>query len=147
VFKEGDLSITAGLWWSCATSSTKPINEKCSANHLTCSGVPKLVLGHCLKMVTARAFITVACIVSVLGTIVLLIIGITGRNNPTLIILGKGLATGSLIFGVIGLAVGITWALHISGELAVPALFLSIVATTMNLASVGIVLAIPKLEV
>jgi hypothetical protein len=97
------LSITAGLWRVCATHGTKPIYKECVASLLTCSGVPQLVLGQCLKLMTARAFITAACIFSAFGTMVLLTIGITGRNNLTLIILGKALVTGSYLAKLLSL--------------------------------------------
>jgi hypothetical protein len=69
----------------------------------------------------------------------------TWQSSCHWIILGKALVTGSLIFGVIGFAVGITWALYGFGKLAV-ADILAIVANATNLFSVSIVFAILKPE-
>jgi hypothetical protein len=90
-----------------------------------------------------RVFILIACILSGFGTLLLLIIGITGKNNSALIICAKILVFASLICGIVGIGVGISWVLYGFQSLGVAAI-LAIVATALNLVTALITLAIRK---
>jgi hypothetical protein len=91
----------------------------------------------------SRTFIIMACIFSGFGAILLVIIGITEKGNPRLIILGKTLVIVSLICSIIGFSVGISWVLYSGRQLAAAAI-LAIVAAALNLASTVFVLMIRK---
>jgi len=139
------VSVTAGLWQACRESTTQPEDKFCSASLLTCSGIPEEALGPCLKLMMARTFIIMACILSAVGTILLLTIGLTKIGNPRLILLGRGVVIASSICGIIGMAVGISWAL-LGYEKLLAAAILAIVATALNLSSAVICLIIHKEE-
>jgi hypothetical protein len=91
-------------------------------------------------MVT-RAFIIMACIFSGLGAILLVVIGIIGKGNPRLIILGKVLVFVSLIFSIIGFSVGISWVMYSGRQLGAAAI-LAIVAAGLNVISAVFVVII-----
>jgi hypothetical protein len=100
-------------------------------------------LGQCLKLMMTRTFIIMACIFAAFGAILLVVIGITGKGNPRLIILGKVLVIVSLICNMIGFAVGISWVLY-GGRNVAAAAILAIVAAALNLVSAVFVLVIRK---
>ncbi len=134
-------SLSVGLWRDCRTFSWRYHTDKCFTSPLTCSGVPSPVVGQCLKLMVTRAFIIMACIFSGFGAILLVVIGIIGKGNPRLIILGKVLVFVSLIFSIIGFSVGISWVLSSDRQLAVAAI-LAIVAAGLNVFSAVFVLMI-----
>jgi hypothetical protein len=88
-----------------------------------------------------RTFIIMACVFSGFGAILLVIIGIRGKGNPRLIILGKVLVIVSLICSIIGFAVGISWILYGGWKLGAAAI-LAIVAAALNLLIAVFVLVI-----
>jgi hypothetical protein len=91
----------------------------------------------------ARTFIIMACIFSVFGAMLLVIIGIRGKGNPRLIILGKVVVIVSLICSIIGFSVGISWISYGGWKLGAAAI-LAIVAAGLNLLIVVFVLLILK---
>ena len=71
-------------------STTEPEDKLCSAIPLTCSSISQEILGQCLKLMMARIFTIMACILSIVGTILLLTIGLSKKSNSRLILMGKG---------------------------------------------------------
>jgi len=132
--------VEGGLWRECSYVGT----TFCLNRPLTCSGVPSLFLDECIKLIAARIFVTLACILSAFGVLFLLTVGIAQTSNPTFVLLGKAFAGLSFICGVIGVAVGLSWALYGGGVQLGAASILGIIATILSLVSTGIAMTIPK---
>jgi hypothetical protein len=137
----GSIKASAGLWRSCGSISGNTI---CSDLPSSCSLVIGESAGICHKMMAARAFVTIACIISGISAICLFACALQIINqNQRVIMISKALAIGSFVMGVIGLAIGIavttyTGILPIKASLSVAAI-LAIVAVVTNL--LGTVLA------
>jgi hypothetical protein len=94
---------TLGLWQACGLV----LNEKrCYA--LPCPEKEGVISDSCNKILAARAFVTLACIISGISALCLFLSAVTSETvRRILLIAGKGLAFASLITGIIGVAVGI----------------------------------------
>jgi hypothetical protein len=96
----GSATVTAGLWRLCSMDNDTFecigfLQEKSSAND---------------KLMTARAFITIACILSSLSVLSIILHGLINEDSKRKIsILVIVLAGGSLLGGIIGVAVGISY--------------------------------------
>ena len=93
---------TVGLWKMCSSVLGQQIcmNYDCAG-----SGGGSL----CGKILTGRAFMTLACILSAIAVICFILSMITTDNRRSMILIaGKGLAVVCLVFGIIGVAVGIS---------------------------------------
>jgi hypothetical protein len=94
----------------------------------------------------ARMFIIMASTFSFFGAIALLKLGITGKDNSRVIVRSKVLVNVSLICGLIGFAIGISWALKSDTDQLGAAAVLAIIATTVNCLSAVIILGLPEDE-
>ena len=121
---------TFGLWQGCASTS---IAKVC----LDICPVTSYDSGPCPKTIAARAFVTLACILSGISALCLFACAVTGDNtNRTLLLAGKGLVFVCLVMGIIGVAVGISGAIDIgaANKLDVgAAAIIGIVALIFNL--------------
>ncbi len=99
-FRDGS---TLGLWQACGPV----LNEKlCIA--LQCAEKEGVISNFCNKILAARAFVTLSCIISGISALCLFLSAVTSETiRRILLIAGKGLAFASLITGIIGVAVGI----------------------------------------
>ncbi|CAF3117039.1 unnamed protein product [Rotaria sp. Silwood2] len=94
--------ITTGLWRIC---SSAPNIKTCVA--ISCPSESDET-SFCSKILTARAFVTLACILSGISAICLVVYAIQGDKTPRILLLAtKGLVFACLIMGIIGVAVGI----------------------------------------
>ena len=89
-----------GLWRVCVTISGNTTCQKyppCSTDESFCS-----------KLFASRAFVTIACILSILSAIVLFIsLATSDKLRSRLLLAGKLLAWICLIVGILGVAIGI----------------------------------------
>jgi hypothetical protein len=144
VVKIGGVTVEeGGLWRECAYVGT----TFCLNRPLTCSGVPSSLLDVCIKLITARIFVTLACILSAFGVLFLLTVGIAQTSNATFVLLGKAFAGLSFICGVIGVPVGLSWALYVGRVQLGAAAILGIIATILSLVSTGIAIFIPRNQI
>ena len=128
----------AGLWLEC-NWNTK--NSSCIRLPLTCSGVSSSSL--CLKRIFARVFLTAACLVSLLSALCLFIsIVLKSKLHRILTLVAKILPLISLVFGFIGVALGIA---YVAGDLTNTireAAILGITGVCANIIGVLLALAI-----
>ncbi len=95
---------TTGLWKTCDSSGG---SKQCV--DITCPQSGSDTAGLCSKILAARAFVTLACIISAISALCLLLsVGMIDKTRQILINVGKGLAFACLIMGIIGIAVGIS---------------------------------------
>jgi hypothetical protein len=98
------VEITVGLWKTCGSSGGL---KECV--DITCPQSESDTTDFCSKILAARAFVTLACIISAISALCLLIsVGMIDKTRQILINVGKGLAFACLIMGIIGIAVGIS---------------------------------------
>jgi hypothetical protein len=91
-------------------------------------------------------FIIMASIFSFFGAIALLKLGITGKDKSRVIVRIKVLVNVSLICGVIGFPIGISWALKSGADKLGAAAVLVIIATTANCLSAVVISGLRKDE-
>ena len=138
------IKFSVGLWRSCVSV---PDNKVCvnGPDPSICSLITGETADVCHKMIAARAFITIACIISGISAVCFFARTLeTINQNKMVIMTSMGLAIGSFVAGVIGLALGIT-ATTATGSLPVKvsinaAAILAIIAVVINL--IGAVLAV-----
>ncbi|UJR11021.1 hypothetical protein I4U23_015206 [Adineta vaga] len=94
------MSITVGLWKSCKEEICSPL-PSCSEGELD--------RNSCQKMMIARAFITMTCVLSAVGALVLIITGILGASNALFIMATRGLPIVTFVTGLIGIALTISF--------------------------------------
>ncbi|CAF2064200.1 unnamed protein product, partial [Rotaria magnacalcarata] len=137
-----EIQVTIGLWRSCFSmlQSTKCLNipSSCTLPNGESSSL-------CQKMMAARAFVTVACIISGASAICLFAYILQSINKyQKVIIISKILTFSSLLAGVIGITLGIVsttdnGGLPIKISVSVGAI-LAILAVAINL--IGAVLSL-----
>jgi hypothetical protein len=133
-----------GLWRSCVSV---PGNKMCSdgASPSMCSLVTGEAADICHKTMAARAFITIACIISGVSAICFFACALkTINQNKMAIMIGIALTISSFVAGVIGLGLGITvttatGSLPIKASISSAAI-IAIVAVVVNM--LGTVLAV-----
>ncbi|CAF1527983.1 unnamed protein product [Adineta ricciae] len=129
------IKTTIGLWRTCDTLAGIKI---CVDLPSSCSLTKGQSESICQKMITARAFLTLACILSGISVLCLFAgIVLTDHQQKIILLTSKILTVGSFLTGVIGLSVGIAYAtstggLPLSVSLNVAAI-LVIVAVVLNL--------------
>jgi hypothetical protein len=118
------VSYKMGLWQGCA-------NSDCGGYSCSAEG------GSCSQQQAAQAFMTLACIISPFAVACLIFVAITNKFDLPFLWVGKGLAGVSFVFGLIGMAVGINFAINGTGySLGLgPAAIVSIIAVILNLAA------------
>jgi len=93
-------TVTAGLWKLCSMDN----------NTFGCMDFPQEKSSANDKMMTARAFITISCILSSLSALSIILHGLFHEDSKRKIsILAIVLSIGSLFGGIIGVAVGISF--------------------------------------
>jgi hypothetical protein len=91
-----------GLWQSCETILN--LGQQCF--NINCPQGDTTIF--CSKILAARVFVTLACIISAISALLLFATAVTNDNiRRILLMAGKGLAFACLIIGTIGVAVGI----------------------------------------
>ncbi len=101
-----------GLWQSCETDPN--IGQVCVG--ITCPQQDDTT-NICSRLLAARAFVTLACIMSGFSALLLFACVATDDNiRRILLIAGKGLAFTCLIMGIIGVTVGINVTTDTNGE-------------------------------
>src|SRR5579871_6012548 len=101
--------MTIGLWHRCESNASEPM---CAKLDLTCSQTEGENLSLCHKRMVARAFVTVACIMSALSFLCLFTCAmINTDSNRIIAVISKILPFVSCITGIIGVAVGIAFAI------------------------------------
>lgn len=125
-----------GLWKGCGT-----VYDTLACGNLVCLSTS---LGgsdsQCAKMLTARTFVTIACIMSILSVIFLFARLVeSADSNRIVILISKSLPLITLIAGIIGVAVGIAFVTYKDALKINAAAILGIVALVINL--VGAILA------
>ena len=96
---EGEIHSTMGLWKSCASVFGQTVcgDYTCSSDNSSCG-----------KILAARAFVTIACIFSILSAIFLFVSLVTSDKLRSILLLaGKFFAWVCLIAGIIGVAIGV----------------------------------------
>jgi len=96
---EGEIHSTTGLWKSCviALGHTECGDYTCSSSNSSCG-----------KILATRAFVTIACILSIISAVSLFVsLVASDRLRSMLLLVGKLLAWICLIAGIIGVAIGI----------------------------------------
>ena len=96
---EGEIHYTTGLWKSCmiASGHTECDDYTCSSGNSSCG-----------KILAARAFVTIACILSIISAVSLFVsLVASDRLRSMLLSVGKLLAWICLIAGIIGVAIGV----------------------------------------
>ncbi|CAF3740713.1 unnamed protein product [Rotaria sp. Silwood1] len=107
--ERGPITVTYGLWKVCVGAGAKP-----SCANVDCS---MLSSARCSKMKVARAFITIACILSALAALCALIcVFLSPELGKPLSIVTKILPFATLIAGIIGVAVDIALAFDFFSE-------------------------------
>jgi hypothetical protein len=114
---------TLGLWSVCG-----PLNGISE-----CGTLIGVVSDMHAKMMSARAFVTISCILSSLSVIFILSIILVKEDlKRTMAILAKVLSIGSLIAGIIGVALGISFIIGMKFNIGVSSI-LGIIASVFNL--------------
>ena len=96
---EDNASIKLGLWKVCDSSACTDLEDSCNLHGSSCS-----------KMVTARLFITLACIVSPLAALGMISMAIRNQFGKPYVLMWIVLSWLSVVFGLLGMAVGINFA-------------------------------------
>ncbi|CAF3904752.1 unnamed protein product, partial [Rotaria sp. Silwood1] len=128
--------LTFGLWRGCVNAlDIKVCNAICT---------PEIEENSvCSKIKAARAFITLACILSGISAICLIVYSLMGDNKPRILLLAiQGLVFACLIMGIIGVAIGISTATNtgpLTRDLGAAAI-VGIVAVVINV--VGAIVAL-----
>ncbi len=129
---DGRATSTVGLWRVCG-----PIDKEGRGGSV-CGDIIKLPTDIYGKMMGARAFVTICCIISSLSVVsILLILFVEENLKGKMSILAKALAFASLVGGIIGVAVGMAFAMKIVGSKADNigvSSILGIIAIVFNLA-------------
>ncbi|CAF3435174.1 unnamed protein product [Rotaria socialis] len=137
-----ETQVTIGLWRGCASILQL---TACSNLLSSCTLRNGESLPLCQKMMAARAFVTIACIISGASAVCLFAYILQSINKyQKVLIISKILTFSSLVTGVIGIALGIVFAtdnggLPIKKSVSVGAI-LAILAVAMNL--IGAVLSL-----
>ncbi len=119
---------TIGLWRTCSTSS----NTEKQCYSIQCPQTGDDTTGYCSKLLAARAFVTLACIMSGISAVLLFISVATSDNGKQILLMaGRGLAFVCLIMGIIGVAIGINLATGISSNWGAAAI-IGIIAIIIN---------------
>ncbi|CAM4959486.1 unnamed protein product [Rotaria socialis] len=141
VVKLGGVTVgEGGLWRECVKFGT----TTCVNFPLGCTGVPSSSIGRCIKIIMARLFVTFACILSAFGALFLLMVGISQNPNASFIMFGKACATVSFISGIVGVSLGISWAMYGGGVTVGAAAILGIVGIIISFISTVFAAMIPK---
>ena len=130
------MTVTIGLWRCCFSMDGESV----------CEGWPmkNLLRSALLKIQSARAFITIACILSAFTTLCSLACAfIEGNSRKMLIKTVKLLSFTTLVGGIIGVAVGITFAMPDGRFQIAVASIISIVALVFNLLGAIATIIIP----
>ncbi len=102
-YGDENFGFTYGLWRSCPTNL---ISTLCFP--IYCGQGKSSTGSYCMKILTARAFVTLACIMSGVSALCLCLSVVTNEKiRHILLMTGKVLAFTCLIVGIIGVAVGI----------------------------------------
>jgi len=130
-----------GLWRTCASASGI---TQCFNFPSTCLDELPEALPTCHKILVARAFVTIACIISPLSALCLILCAVISTDSNRIVItISKLLPFVSLVAGIIGVAVGIVFVtsspLPYSFKLS-DAAFLGITAVVVNM--IGAILAL-----
>ncbi|CAF1307966.1 unnamed protein product [Rotaria magnacalcarata] len=141
VVKLGGVTVAeGGLWRQCVKFGT----NTCANRPLGCSGVPSSLIGQCIKLIMARVFIIFACMLSAFGALFLFMVGISQSPNASFSMFGKACAAVSLMSGILGVSLGISWAMY-GGDVTVgAAAILGIVGIILSFISTVFAVMIPK---
>jgi hypothetical protein len=122
---------TLGLWQECVSLSGSSV---CAA--FDCSAVSQYSASSgCSQYLAARAFMTLACIMSALSAICLVVYIFIGDKIPSIILLATKILVGvSLLTGIIGVGVGINATSSGIGASVGAAAIVGIVGLILNLA-------------
>jgi hypothetical protein len=129
------MTIAYGLWQYCG-----------SVNSMSaCVSMDSVVLPSNInaQMLAARAFITIACILSGIATVCVVVCGFVKEDSSGILVrLAKVLPFATLVGGIIGVAVGIVYAIPSSVLRIGVASILGIIALVFNLIGAIVVLFI-----
>ncbi|CAF5086136.1 unnamed protein product, partial [Rotaria magnacalcarata] len=129
---------TIGLWRACISINGP---TKCGNIISDCELYRGQAIQRCHKMIAARAFVTIACILSALSAVcIFTYIIIQTETNQILFMISKVLPILSFIAGIIGLAVGIAFITSSDSVKLSSATFVDIVAVAINV--IGAILAV-----
>ena len=132
----------AGLWRACVSMESE---TTCGELPKTCSDALPEALPVCSKMLVARAFLTIACIISGLSVLFLFARAMMESTARKIIIMiSKILPVVSFIAGIIGVAVGINYILSSNGGKIREAAILGITAVAFN--AIGSMMAFARAD-
>jgi hypothetical protein len=132
-----------GLWRACLSTEDE---TTCRELPKTCSQELPENLPACNKMMVARAFVTIACIISGLSALCLFARAmIESASRRIIIMISKVLPIVSFIAGVIGVAFGIAYILSTNGAKILEAAILGITAVAIN--TIGSILAFARADI
>jgi hypothetical protein len=104
---------TVGLWQRCGTS---PVPKFCDS--IPCPSEESGAASLCSKILAARAFMTLACIISGITAVCSFACAVTKDNtNRILLLATKGLVFVCLVMGIIGVAVGSNATVNPGGDI------------------------------
>jgi len=104
IYSEKEYEFTIGLWKNCTT--IMDLEQQCFS--VKCPQNDGDTTDFCNKILAARAFVILACIMSGISALFLFSIGATSDNKKQIALMAaKGLAFACLIMGIIGVAVAI----------------------------------------
>jgi len=107
----GGYETTIGLWQGCVTT---PDEKSCES--IPCPSEQSGAASLCSKILAARAFMTLACIISGITAVCSFACAVTKDNtNRILLLATKGLVFVCLVTGIIGVAVGSNASLNYGG--------------------------------
>lgn len=102
------------MWKSCNVSYNNEFKE---CYEFKCPDKENDVNEVCGKIIAARAFLTMACIISGLSVIFLCIsAALDGRRRTIVLVIGKILVFLSLVMSIIGVALGIIGAMDVNPD-------------------------------
>ncbi|UJR23440.1 hypothetical protein I4U23_026445 [Adineta vaga] len=137
------LEITYGIWRQCIFTESE---DDIPCADISCPS-ENLPSSTCNKILAARAFVILACILSgVSGTLSIIYCAMSGdKRLRRLLLTKKALAIGSLITGIIGVALGISATMTIQSDATLrlsDAAFIGIAAIGANLLGVIVTILI-----
>ena len=108
------ISQHSGLWRGCITISD---TTTCESLPSSCSNLPSMALDSCHKLLGARAFMTITCILAPFSVIcILLNLMRNTSSNQMITMISKILPSVCFVFGIIGVALGISFITNDNNE-------------------------------
>jgi hypothetical protein len=129
--KLNGISITVGLWEWCIASICS-VSPQCLTSIEAADSV-------CKKIVIARVFVTIACIISSLEVMMLIVGGLLKASNTAVVLTSKGLAIATLVTGTIGMPLVISCCTDPNGSF--PGMYLD----DIKMGTAAILASLPRL--